>query len=115
MKQKPIVFQDQIGRTIIADKVSETDTTLVVNNPVMFMVNPDQTGQFQVQAFPIFFFEFINKDSRDTNIWTYSKSTIVLSDVDLDDRVVEQYGKINTPPAPAAAASNPKVISINDL
>jgi hypothetical protein len=114
MKQKPIVFQDQIGRTIIANKVSETDATLTVENPVMFIVNPDQSGQFQVQSFPIFFFEFINKDARDSNVWTYNKTAIVTSDVDLDDRVVEQYGKINTPPAPVASSS-PKVISISDL
>lgn len=114
MKQKPIVFQDQIGRTIIAKLVKETDTTLTVENPVMFIVTPDQTGQFQVQSFPIFFFEFINKESRDSNVWTYNKNAIVTSDIDLDDRVVEQYGKINTPPAPVVS-SNPKVISINDL
>jgi hypothetical protein len=112
-----ITIIDQIGRVVIGKKVSETDTQLTLNNPVIVYVNPNQeTGQIQVQSFPVFFFEFINKEFRDQNNWTFNKSNIVTSDVILDDRILLQYEKINTPPVEQnAPTSSPKVISINDL
>lgn len=111
---KHITIIDQIGRTIVGKFSSETETTLTINNPVILHVQPDQGGQIQVQSFPLFFFEFIEKDSRDKNNWTFTKASIVTSDVVLDERIKSQYEKINTPPVPVVA-SNPKIISINDL
>jgi hypothetical protein len=116
-KEKHIVIIDQIGRNIIGKLVSETDTTLTLNNPVIVFVQPEQSGQIQVQSFPVFFFEFINKEFRGQNNWTYNKANIVTSDVVLDDRILSQYEKINTPPVePQAAPSpSPKVINIDSL
>lgn len=114
MKEKHIVIQDQIGRTIMGILASEDATTVSINNPVIIHVQPEASGQLQVQTFPLFFFEFISKESRDKNVWTYAKTNIAIADVELDDRIVSQYQKINTP-QDTVSQNNPKVISINDL
>lgn len=115
MKEKHVAIIDQIGRNIIGKLVKETDTTLTLNNPVIVFVQPEQSGQIQVQSFPVFFFEFINKEFREQNNWTYNKANIVTSDVVLDDRILTQYEKINSPPVEQPVQKNPKVIDINDL
>jgi hypothetical protein len=114
MTSKYVAIIDQIGRTIIGKFRSEGESTLTLSNPVILHVQPDQGGQIQVQSFPLFFFEFIDKGSRGNNNWTYTKSSIVTSDVVLDERIISQYEKINTPPAPAVT-TNPKIVDINDL
>lgn len=117
MKEKHIAIIDQIGRNIIGKLVDETETTLTLNNPVILFVQPEQTGQIQVQSFPVFFFEFINKEFRGQNNWTFNKANIVTSDVVLDDRILLQYEKINTPPVEpqSTPSSNPKIVSIDSL
>ena len=105
---------DQVGRTIVGKLVSETTETITLNNPVILHCQMEQTGQLNLQTFPLFFFEFIDKTSRDQNDWTYAKSAIVQSNVVLDQRIIDMVDKINTP-APEAATTNPKVISIDDL
>jgi hypothetical protein len=111
------VIQDQVGRTIIGKVVEDTPTSLVLNNPVILHCQMDDTGNLQVQTFPAFFFEFIDKAFRENNNWTYSKSSIVTSDVTLDAQVISQYEKLNSPLLAKAPTKNdnPKVISINDL
>lgn len=116
MKEKHVAIIDQIGRNIIGKLVGETETTLTLNNPVILFVQPEQTGQIQVQSFPVFFFEFINKEYRNQNNWTFNKANIVTSDVVLDDRILLQYEKINTPPVEQPAPTkNPKIVSIDSL
>ena len=114
MKEKYIAIIDHVGRNIIGTLVGDTETTVTINNPVILHCQPEANGQLQVQSFPVFFFEFISKQHRDKNNWTYSKNNIVTSDVVLDDRIIAQYSKINTPQE-AVVENNPKVISINDL
>jgi hypothetical protein len=115
MKEKYVALIDQIGRTIIGKFLNETDSTITLTNPVILHVQPDQSGQIQVQSFPLFFFEFIDKNARDQNDWTYSKSSIAVSNVQLDERIIFQYEKINTPPAPVQQPANAKIVSIDDL
>jgi hypothetical protein len=113
---KHVAIIDQIGRNIIGKLVDETETTLTLNNPVILFVQPEQTGQIQVQSFPVFFFEFINKGYRDQNNWTFNKANIVTSNVILDDRILLQYEKINTPPVEQPSpTNNSKVVSIDSL
>ena len=117
MQAKYIAILDHVGRTIIGELVGETDATLSIYNPVILHVQPQENGQLQVQTFPVLFFEFISKDFRGSNTWTYNKSNIVTSDVVLTDLIIAQYSKINTPvESPAIPVqANPKIISINDL
>jgi len=113
--EKHIALIDHVGRTIIGKVVSSSAETITVNNPVILHCQPQQNGQLEVQTFPLFFFEFIDKGFKEQNNWTYTRSNIVESDVVLDERILSQYGKINTPLVEEPKTSSPKVISINDL
>jgi len=109
-----ITIVDQIGRTVVGKVKEETETTLTLNNPVIIHVQPNpQNGQLQVQSFPYLFMEFIKGDKTKNN-WTFYKSAIAISDVELDDKIITQYNNINTPApaAPAAPAAEPEVIKL---
>ena len=116
MENKQVVITDQVGRTIIGTQVAETDTTLSLYNPVILYVQLQENGQLGIQTFPLFFFEFLDKDNKDKNTWVYNKANIVTSDVTLNAEMKAQYARINTPaPAQPEISTNPKVISINDI
>ncbi len=115
MSKQHIAIQDQIGRTIIGILDSETDTTLTIENPVILHLELEGNGQIQVQTFPVFFFELLDKAARDTNKWTYTKSNIVTSNAVLADNIISQYTRLNNPIPQVAKASSPNVISIDDL
>ena len=55
---------------------------------------------------------------KDKNNWTFTKSTICTSDVELDDRIITQYNNINNPSPPIqsqpAAGEEPEVIKLFD-
>jgi len=108
------VITDQIGRTVVGEVISETDTTLTLNNPVIIHVQPNpQTKQLQVQSFPYLFMEFIKAGFKDKNQWTFYKQNIVTSTVELDDAIVAQYNNINTPqPLPSSPQGDPEVIKL---
>jgi phosphoribulokinase len=106
-----ITIIDHIGRMVIGQQVNETKTTVTVSNPVIIHVQPNpQTGQLQVQSFPYVFVEFIDKDHRDKNEWSFDKSAIATSNVVLDSKIVEQYNNMISPPA--APAAEPEVIKL---
>jgi hypothetical protein len=87
-----IVFFDTVGRTIIGEKVTESETKISIKNPVIVHIVPNpQTGQMALQLFPAFFKEFQADKNEDTT-WHYWKSQIVLSDtIKLDFRLYSQY------------------------
>lgn len=92
---KNITFIDSIGRTIIAEEVNRTDTTLVAKNPAMINVNQAQNGQLQVQLIPLFFAEFVAEQTRqDGTLWTYNTNSITIGEVALDVRLSEQYARV---------------------
>jgi hypothetical protein len=111
MKNTYVALIDQVGRNIIGRLVSQDERSITLHNPVILYTQPTQNKQLQVQSFPVFFFEFISKQHRDQNNWTYPKSSVVISDVVLDDNIINQYLAINTPAAPESG----KVVSIEDL
>jgi hypothetical protein len=55
--------------------------------------------------------EFLSPESRDKNHWTFNKSHIVLSEVELDSKIIMQYNNINTP-QPKAPQGEPEVIKL---
>jgi len=114
MQEKHVALIDHVGRSIIGKLVCEDAATITINNPVILHCQPQANGQLEVQTFPVFFFEFIDKGYRETNTWTYTKSSIVTSDVVLDERILSQYARINTPPT-EEVVDTPKIISIDDL
>ena len=116
MKEQHKVIIDQIGRTILGVVKGETDDTVTLNNPIILHFQPAENGQLQLQMFPIFFFELINKEEREQNDWVFNKTSIVDSNVEVNEDIISRYQQINTPQEEVAApADNPKVISIDDL
>tara|TARA_R110002051_G_scaffold214852_1_gene279582 strand:+ start:383 stop:814 length:432 start_codon:yes stop_codon:yes gene_type:complete len=109
---------DHIGRTVVGKLTGETKSTITLFNPVIIHVQPDQqTGQLQVQSFPYIFMEFL-KD-KDKNNWTFDKSSISVSDVQLDERIITQYDNINNPNPPIqqpqqGTGEEPEVIKLFD-
>lgn len=114
MSEKHIAIIDQVGRNVVGKLVKEDEKTLTLNNPVILHVQPGGNGQLEVQSFPVFFFEFIDKEHREKNDWTYHKESIVVGEVVLDDRILSQYEKINTPQV-NQETKKPNIVSINDL
>ena len=120
-KIKTIV--DHIGRTVVGKVTKEDTKTITLFNPVIIHVQPDpQSGQLQVQSFPYLFMEFIKGDKKKNN-WTFHKTAIAVSNVQLDDRIITQYNNINNPQPPVAAqtpqteqgtGSEPEVIKLFD-
>lgn len=103
---------DHIGRTVIGVEVESTETTLTLDNPVIIHVQPNpQTGQLQVQSIPYIFMEFLTPASRTANNWTFTKSSIVTSTIELDSKIIAQYNGINTP-QPQQPQGDPQVIKL---
>tara|TARA_R100001244_G_scaffold127266_1_gene97814 strand:- start:38 stop:418 length:381 start_codon:yes stop_codon:yes gene_type:complete len=107
MAEKPIkTIVDHIGRTVLGRIKKEDTKTITLYNPVIIHVQPDpQSGQLQVQSFPYIFMEFL-KD-KDNNNWTFHKTAISTSDVELDDRIIQQYENINNPNPPIQGTQIP--------
>ena len=105
-----------IGRTVVGTTKKEDTKTITLNNPVIIHVQPNpQTGQLQVQSFPYLFMEFIKGEDKSKNNWTFHKSTIAVSDVELDDKILEQYENINKPPSAIVTPDEePEVIKLFD-
>jgi len=117
---KLTVFLDNIGRTIIATVVTETDDTLVVQNPATTQL-VEVPGQMKIQILPLFFREFLANPNKPTQ-WVYQKKTITpLLDTDFDFKLHAQYEAIfrdiapapqpvAIAPAPQPVAAEPQVI-----
>jgi hypothetical protein len=109
-----VTISDHIGRTVVGEKKEETKTTLTLSNPVIVHVQPDQqSGQLQVQSFPYIFMEFIKGEEK-TNNWTFAKDAIVVSDVQLNNKIIEQYKGINSPAPAESASGDPEVVKLFD-
>ena len=117
------VILDSVGRTILGETVTTTDTTKVsIKNPVVLHVIPaDSQGKMSVQLLPLFFREFLGDKSGDVTV-NYDANRISTTDIDaLDFRLQAQYSqmfnKSNNFSAPAAQPSggaNQSVINLFD-
>jgi hypothetical protein len=98
---KLTVFLDTIGRTLVAEKVSEDDTNLVIKNPAVVNITPNpNNGQISLQLLPLFFREFL-ADITESTTWVYKKALITLSEqMVLDFKFIAQYMNIFAPPQP---------------
>ncbi len=86
------VFVDHVGHTIVGEVLSNQKDTLKVKNPAILIASPNNNGQLTVQLVPLFFKEFVKISSRENgSVFTYNKARIVESEIDLDDRLLEQY------------------------
>jgi frataxin-like iron-binding protein CyaY len=120
-ENKIVVFFDQVGRTILGERVeSETnDNVLTIKNPAVVHIMPNQqTGQLQLQILPLFFKEFLaDKDSG--TIWKYNRKNITEAvDVTFDFKLEAQYKQIFSniilPSAPQQPQGAPEVVKLFD-
>jgi len=114
-----ISFINHVGQAIVGEQVEEKGDNLVVKNPAVLHVTPNQTGQLQVQLIPLLFREFVAADKRDAGVnFTFNRKNIVTSDAVLDTRIEEQYTRIVTaapaPSKPADSKSAPVIKLFDD-
>jgi len=109
-KDQTIVFLDGIQRTIVATFVEESDTTITVTKPVILNVSPTQDKKLSVQLYPLFFREFSSNRDQFPN-WTYAKSSITMSDAQVEDNLQAQYTQmfLTTPTSPVTNSNTPVV------
>jgi len=107
-----VIFQDQIGRVLVGDKVAETETTLTVSDPKVVHTEMGQNGKISVHIIPVYFAEILEKESDKNNFWTYNKNAIVLGDVDVSKDLLEKCEIINKP---IQKTEETNVISIDDI
>lgn len=114
------ILVDHVGRTIIGELVEDTDSTIVLKNAATIYVQPNETGQLQVQTIPLFFKEFLTLDGRETGVsFTFNKDTIIDTTAAsvLDNKLVNQYTKIVenlTAPDEPAASDSGEVVKLFD-
>lgn len=95
---KKITFIDNIGRNVLGELVSSSDTTLKVKNPTVINIAQAENGQLQVQIIPLFLPEFLSGESRaGGTVWSYPLSTVIVPDeFELDSRLLDQYDRITS-------------------
>lgn len=115
------ILVDSVGRTIVG-KISETKTSVDVENPTVVNIEVKQeTGQIAVQLIPYIFKEFVSANNRDKPVtWSFPKNLVVVNkDLEVDNQLIQQYENVFNPPpvaAPAAPApaAEPEVVKLFD-
>ena len=109
MMPKIQTIVDHIGRIVIGEVVTEDTSTPTLNNPIILFVQPNpQSGQLNLSYMPYLFMEFLAPESKTQNSWTFQKSNIVVSDIQLDAKIIAQYKAFNVP----QQAQEPQVIKL---
>ena len=92
MNQNIKVFIDHVGSTIVGEILSSDEKVLKVKNPAILAAAPNNNGQLTVQLLPVFFKEFVKTNKREDGVVSsYPSQRVVHLDVELDDRLEEQY------------------------
>jgi hypothetical protein len=112
--QEPIIFLDNIGRTILGVIRNETSEELSVENPALILIqaNP-QTNQLQLQIIPLFFKEF-QAEKHNPTTWIFKKASITMSDkLALAPQLIGQYNQLFSVPE-ASPTESPTVVKLFD-
>ena len=92
MENNVKVFIDHVGHTVVTEVLGYNEKIIKVKNPVVLVASPNANGQLSVQLIPVFFKEFIKQSDRENGaVFSYPIDKIVLSDLPLEDRLLEQY------------------------
>lgn len=109
------VFIDHVGHTIVGDVLSDDGGQLKVKNPAILIASPNNTGQLTVQLVPVFFKEFVKLTDRDKGVvFSYNASRTVISEVVLDDRLLEQYVNMFKPAQKVETSGEAPTIKLFD-
>jgi hypothetical protein len=114
MKIKTII--DHVGHNILGELVEETDTKITLRNPAILIAQPNQNNQLQVQLFPVLFKEFLGGKSKENGAdFIYNKDRVVDTNIELDEKLEQQYvAMFSGGAAPAAKSSDNEVIKLFD-
>lgn len=101
---KMIIYLDNLQRLIMAELVTEVETslqtTIQVKNPVIINIQSQGT-QINVQFFPIVMREML-ADGDSATVWTINKASITrCENVVLNARLIAQYQQICSPMGPS--------------
>lgn len=116
---KHVAFVNHVGQTLISELISDDKNGLKVKNPAILHVQPSQTGQLQVQLVPYIFREFVKADKRnDGVVINFSKDKVVVVEIELDEKLLDQYARIFQPIVPQSASApspgKPQVVKLFD-
>jgi hypothetical protein len=113
-----ILFIDQVGFTVVGEKIEINDKHLKVKNPAVLQAAPNQQNQLQVQLLPVLFKEFLDSSEKNKGVtFSYPIDKVVFSDATLDSRLVSQYQSLLNPQPQAAGSqtpNDPEVIKLFD-
>jgi len=95
-KKELIVFVDNVGRNIYGELVSQEEKYFWVKNPAIINIVPNpSSGQLQVQVLPYFFGEFLKNKDVPKTVWKFSSKSVVLAtELDLDEKLTAQYERM---------------------
>ena len=95
-KKDLIVFVDNVGRNIYGELVSQEEKYFWVKNPAIINIVPNpSSGQLQVQVLPYFFGEFLKNKDVPKTVWKFSSKSVVLAtELDLDEKLTAQYERM---------------------
>ena len=95
-KKDLIVFVDNVGRNIYGELVSQEEKYFWVKNPAIINIVPNpSSGQLQVQVLPYFFGEFLKNKEEPKTVWKFSSKSVVLAtELDLDEKLTLQYERM---------------------
>lgn len=109
-----VILNDNVGRVIIGETVTEDSTNIILRNPAIINVVPNQAAkQLQVQFIPYIFTEFLAPGEKNTE-WQFNKSTCVLCKAGkLDDKLIQQYNRVFNPsPIIQSAHPTPPIVKL---
>jgi hypothetical protein len=111
MKIKSII--DHVGHNIIGEVVEDSDSKLILRNAAILHAVPNQNNQLQVQLFPLIFKEFLAGESKKEGAkFIYNKARIVDTDLELDEKLIQQYKGMFT--SEVSSAGDTEVVKLFD-
>lgn len=113
MQEKIQVISDHIGRIVAGRVVAEDATTLTLLNPVIIEQEVQGQGQISVHTFPYLMIEF-TVGGEQGHTWTFDKSSIAISAIELEPRLLQLVTTINQPKQAPAPATDAKVVNLFD-
>lgn len=115
MKPNITALKDASGNIILGELVSTDAANVSLKNPATLFIQPTQTGQLNVQLFPMIFGELLSTESRKTGtVWSFATaSNAVATEIELDEKLISQYTRIFNP-SPIITPGSPEVIKLFD-
>ena len=115
MKPKITAIKDASGSIILGELIANDASNVSLKNPATLFIQPTQTGQLNVQLFPMIFGGLLSTESRKAGtVWSFSTaSNAVATELELDEKLISQYTRIFNP-SPIITPGSLEVIKLFD-